>query len=178
MSEGKRMIFYDALDLANSFIADVGGGCEHIEIAGSLRRLKPDVGDIEIVCIPKVVMGLDLFGGPGEQKNVLDDYLSGYQIVKGGEHYKKIRLASIDIDLFITTPEKWGVIFMIRTGSAEFSHRMVTPRNQGGLMPSNYHVKDGRVWHKADTSPIDTPNEIDVFRLWGMAYIEPKDRTK
>ena len=34
--------------------------CDRIEIAGSIRRQKPTIGDIEVVCIPK--QNLDMFG--------------------------------------------------------------------------------------------------------------------
>ncbi|GAH73129.1 unnamed protein product, partial [marine sediment metagenome] len=33
--------------------------CEKIEVAGSIRRQKPDVGDIELLCIPKYVASVD-----------------------------------------------------------------------------------------------------------------------
>jgi len=34
--------------------------CHRIEIAGSIRRQKPEVGDIELLCIPKLVDGVNL----------------------------------------------------------------------------------------------------------------------
>jgi len=33
--------------------------CNRIEIAGSIRRRKPEVGDIELLCIPKYFAGVD-----------------------------------------------------------------------------------------------------------------------
>ena len=33
--------------------------CEKMVIAGSIRRQKPEVGDIELLCIPRYVTGVD-----------------------------------------------------------------------------------------------------------------------
>ena len=63
MSEGPRIPRARALMLAQGLIETLRPHCERIEIAGSLRRGKPDVGDIELVCIPKADEMRDLFGG-------------------------------------------------------------------------------------------------------------------
>ena len=67
---------------------------------------------------------------------------------------------------------------MIRTGCAEFSHRMVTMRSAGGWLPECYLVKNARVWDRATGEALDTPEEKDVFRLWGMEMPAPEERTE
>ena len=47
------MIYEQALEIAEKTKALLAPHCERIEIAGSIRRLKPFVKDIEIVAIPK-----------------------------------------------------------------------------------------------------------------------------
>ena len=174
MSNGDRIPRSEALEYAGELIVLLADDCERIDIAGSLRRKKPDVGDIELVCIPSV--WLDLFCNEIRTAARIETALTAYGIVllKNGEHFKQFLYGKVKVDLFITTPECWGVIFTIRTGSAEFSHKLVTPRNQGGLLPSNLRVKDGRIWN--GSTFLDTPEEIDVFRACNMAWIEPKDR--
>ena len=175
MSEGKRIPSPLAFDLAVEVMRMLYPVCERIEIAGSLRRNKPDVGDIELVCIPKEQT--DLFGNNYRNANGISEALriNGAVLRKDGEHFKQINLIHCMCDLFITTPECWGVIFLIRTGSAEFSHKMVTPRQYGGYMPSHLHVKDGRLWNGNDL--LNTPEEKDVFIAYGTEYIEPEMRT-
>jgi len=63
---------------------------------------------------------------------------------------------------------------MIRTGSAEFAKRMVTTQWHGGLMPDGLSVSGARVWR--GTQLLNTPEEGDVFKLWGMTYVKPEDR--
>ena len=50
------------LPVAEHLVAVLGRFCTRIELAGSLRRQTPMVGDIEIVAVP--VPRLDLFGHP------------------------------------------------------------------------------------------------------------------
>jgi DNA polymerase/3'-5' exonuclease PolX len=90
-------------------------------------------------------------------------------IIKSGD-------PKLHYDIFLTTPEKWGVIFTLRTGCSDFSHRLVTPKREGGLCPSNYHVKDGRIWWL--DQPFETPEEADVFRILGLDWIDPERRTQ
>ncbi len=170
------MPFEKALEIAKSMMEDLQPYCERIQIAGSLRRRRPEVGDIEMVAIPKLVQGVDLFGGPGSEQNLLEDYLHTFDILRGGDHYKKIRLASIEVDLFITTPEQWGVIFLLRTGSAEFSHWFVTRRCDGGGLPSHMRIQDGRLWIGGQVA--DTPEESDLFEKTGICWVSPNERER
>lgn len=148
-----------------------------IEIAGSIRRCKPEVKDIEIVCIPAFDVELDLLLFE-ISVNKLNLYIerSGVILTKNGDRYKQIvTLQDIKIDLFIVLPpSQWGVQFLIRTGSAAYSHRFVTPRKHGGMLPSNMVVKNGCIWLHGQ--PIETPEEEDVYRLIGLPWIPPQER--
>jgi DNA polymerase/3'-5' exonuclease PolX len=163
--------------IANRLVDELAVYCERIEIAGSLRRLKPEVGDIELVAIPKVET--DMFGdvATAHQLDFVDWDAFG-SVVKNGHKYKQIALkVGVNLDLFIVTPPaQWGVQFMIRTGSAEFSHRLVTPKKYGGMMPSNLRVKGGAIW--SSNHIIETPEEQDVFGLIGVPFIAPELRMK
>lgn len=174
MSEGERIARVRALSMANEVMRILRPVCERIEIAGSLRRGKQDVGDIEIVCIPSEQS--DLLGSKFRDSSQISAALkeNGCAFHKDGDKYKQINLLHCMCDLFITTPECWGVIFMLRTGSADFSHKMVTPKQYGGYMPSYLKVKDGRIWR--GDSVQETPEEQDVFALYGIEFIEPEKR--
>ena len=168
-----KMPYAQALGLAEKFITQIRPMCDRVEIAGSLRRKKDQVGDIEIVCIPKIVKAPDMFGYAISSRPI-DEIGARFKLVKNGPNYKQLDMGSYHIDLFITTPAQWGVIFTIRTGSADFSHWLVTPRSKGGGCPSYLKVKDGRIddGHKY----IATPEEQDVFTVMGIPYIEPEKR--
>ena len=92
-----------------------------------------------------------------------------------GPRYKRLLYQGVPLDLFsVLPPAQWGVIMVIRTGPAQFSHRIVTPKRYGGLLPSHLRVKDGAVWHGEEMVP--TPEEADFLRLLGLEWVEPWER--
>jgi DNA polymerase/3'-5' exonuclease PolX len=173
--------YTSAKHAADELLAELSPVCERIEIAGGVRRQKPECHDIELVAIPRFEPILDIFGMVcPAQRNLLNEYIEahGYFCDKNGNRQKKIVLTpELSCDLFIVLPPaQWGVIFTIRTGSADFSHRIVTIRKHGGCLPSNCRMKDGVVWDPQDR-PIPMPEEMDFLKFLGLGWIEPKDRT-
>lgn len=116
----------EAKHLARRLVSDLWQYCDRIEVAGSIRRGKPEIGDIEIVAIPKYAE-TDLFGGL-TGNHALDTLVWSNigELTKGGHKYKQIALfEGINLDLFIVTPPaQFGVIYLIRTGPAAYSHKM------------------------------------------------------
>lgn len=163
----------EAQKIAARVIDALATYCARIEVAGSIRRQSPQVGDIEIVCQPK--MGADLFGQPYPLP-VFTEGLGRHEV--SGDRYRKILLPeNVQLDLFIVLPPaQWGVIFAIRTGGAEFSRRLVTSRLHGGLLPPQYVVEDGAVHSAVTNKIVPTPEESDFFALCGLDNIPPQER--
>lgn len=178
MSERPKQPFKTMMEAARLLVAKLQPACERIEIAGSLRRQRPLVSDIELVAIPKPI--LNLIGEPTEWTEV-DNLLDTLPVTftKRGRKYQQFwfdgSILPFYVDLFLQPdPATWGVNFLLRTGSATFSHFMVTPTWQGGHKPEGFEMKDARVWRNGVA--LDTPEEIDVFNAFGMLYVEPRDR--
>ena len=175
-----RISLKQAEPLAGKIKQALAPGCERIAVAGSIRRKKATVGDIELVVIPKRSPTL-LPNVPGASllDPLLQELVSAGRLAPGdknGPHYKNFRIPAVPgltLDLFITSPECWPVIFAIRTGSAEFSRRLVTPRRRGGLLPSYLKVTQGRVWD-GDT-PLPLHSERELLELCG-GWLEPAER--
>lgn len=53
VSTGVRLPLIAVVPVAEGLIRQLLPGCERIEVAGSIRRGRPDVGDIELVAIPR-----------------------------------------------------------------------------------------------------------------------------
>jgi DNA polymerase/3'-5' exonuclease PolX len=187
------MKYEEALPIAEKLVELLIPGCKRIEIAGSLRRLKPDPADIEIVAIPDQRSARPLFGVP-YQSTQLAMILSSLELgddeeIKlhrclGGDKYQKFwvsidcgRTWCIKLDLFLVTPPaEWGVLYLIRTGPADFSHWIVSPQSIGGGMPDGYHVQDGRILTADNKRYHPCPEEIDFFKFCGLDFIEPRSR--
>lgn len=217
MSEGPRFQFGPTYMLASRLVDVLAPECERIEIAGSLRRKKLTVGDVEIVLIPKPVVVKrpvnptgpqpDLFFQKPAEPEWVETVEFGHRrierrLVEYGFAFKcngpllkrvyKPTNPELQFEVFLTTAEKWGVVYTIRTGSAFFAHKLVTARSEGGMCPSNMGVEDGRicygkhVWNASkhtsqffrdkELDPLETPEEADVFRVMGLDWIEPEKR--
>lgn len=186
------MKYDEALPIAEKLLSLFKPGCNRIEIAGSIRRLKPEPNDIEIVAIPDSEPYCFVFGHP-EIHNFLDAILHELEIgddekirlheTKGGLKFKQFWVSldgghiwAIGLDLFLVTPPAdWGVISVIRTGPADFSHWIVTQRCFGGALPSGLHIQNGRVL-TSDGEHIPCSEEIDFLNVCNLDWIEPKDR--
>ena len=181
-----KISLHQAYGLAERIKAELAPVCDKIQIAGSIRRKKQQIGDIEIVCIPKQIQLTDLFGDVTSVQmdgfeNKLSDLVKEGRLLpptKNGDKFKQFGIPAVKglmLDLFIATPDNWGIILAIRTGSTDFSRRLVTQRNKGGLLPDEYRVSDGKLWR--GTKAIPTPTEEGVFDLIG-GWIDPTDRKR
>ena len=145
----------DARALATDVLAMLRPACLQAEIAGSIRREKADIKDIELVVQPRLTPEPTLFGDGGRLHSDLDAALARLiaagrlaydtKLKRNGERYKRLTLPGRDmaIDLFIADALNWGNILAIRTGDADFSRALVTSRLHGGLMPGNLKQRDG-----------------------------------
>jgi DNA polymerase/3'-5' exonuclease PolX len=178
-----------AREIAEQVIAALRPACDKIEVAGSIRREKPEVGDIEIVC--QVKNCSDLFGeqyadlqalGAAIQKAISAGWLNYDSENKNdGERYKRFRLLErsdleICCDLFIAVEANYGNTLAIRTGDAEFSKAMVSDFAFGGLKREGVRQYDGFL--REGGTIIPCPTEQDYFDALGIPYVEPRDRTQ
>lgn len=166
-------------------------GCKRIQIAGSVRRKKLAVDDIELVAEPLIVPVLNLFGDQIGEHNLLHELLESLkangriglddQVRRDGLRYKRFvhsdhsDLRAISIDLFIVIPPaQWGVILALRTGPALYSQWLVTQRSRGGALHDDSYIRDGAVWY--DGQPLPMPEEADLFSFLGIPALPPSDR--
>lgn len=165
--------------VANALVEALQPHCHRVEIAGSVRRQVPLCSDVEICAIP--ILHTNLIGDPMDTSQV-DDLLATWPVTlhKNGHKYKAFSFEwqpglPFYVDLFLPSPECWPVIYMIRTGSSEFSKKMVTAKSQGGYRPDHLRVQDGRVWDNGRA--VDLESEAELFHLWNMDYVEPRERS-
>lgn len=155
--------------------------CQKIEIAGSIRRKKAEVKDIEIVAIPEP--GITMFEDLDWDNTHIDSCLSLFvnldkiKIVKNGSKMKQFfdKKHDINVDLFLVTPPaQWGAIYTIRTGPADFSKWLMTSKRHGGAMPGYLKQKDGALWN--GKTIVETPTEESYFEALGIDWIKPENR--
>ena len=174
------MEYEKGLRYASEIIERLEKWCSRIEIGGGIRRKKAEPHDIEIIAKPKEGISLKemLVEIIERGKTYGDDFFDyGLPDKNGrkapmGEKYCKIRYRNEPVDVFIVTPPaQWGVVFLIRTGSADFSHWFV---QQG--YSKHIVVRDGHLENELTHEIYDTPEERDAFRIMGVPYRWPEDR--
>jgi len=151
----------EAKKIAEKYVDLLKPFCYRVEIAGSIRREKPEIKDIEIVVIPKDLAGLSKL-------------VNSWKKIRGeptGRYTQRILPEGIKLDLFIAFKENWGNIFAIRTGSAEFSWKVLAK----GWVKAGYKSVDGFLRDK-NNKIIELREEKDLFDLIGLDYIEPAKR--
>jgi DNA polymerase/3'-5' exonuclease PolX len=190
MSGNERIPLAEAERLAEELVEMLRPASERIEIAGSIRRRKADVGDIELVAVPRTRPVRDMFGRAGamvadELGELLDRLLAEGRVQmrppkRWGTRFKAMIYRGVPVDLFsVLQPAQWGVVFCIRTGPAEFSRRFVTHRRRGGMLPEWLVVREGALWQRMPDrllKLVEAPEEGDVFRLLGIEYVPPEAR--
>jgi len=162
--------------IADRVIAQLRPHCERIDIAGSIRRRRPTIGDIEIVCIPKPYQAEPLFASG------LATVVNQWPKVLGELpcKYTKRRLPEgINLDLFMVDPKGFGLQLAIRTGSADWCRKVLAP----AWVQAGYQSKDGVLRHRVDEDfpdncdiTVSTPTEQGLFDLIGLPWTPPEQR--
>jgi DNA polymerase/3'-5' exonuclease PolX len=162
-----------AVSIAETTQAVLAPHCERIAIAGSVRRRQPFVGDIELVCIPRL-MPAGLFGDELITDPDFCAVVNQWPAVKGkpdGKYTQRRLPDGIMLDLFMADVENWGLIFAIRTGSADFSRHILAT----GWVKEGYRSDEGRL-RARDGTIVPVREEHDLFALLGIPWVNPEAR--
>lgn len=141
----------------------VDNGKSMVKAAGSLRRKKDTIGDIDIIACPDGV-------GHKSRKLITDLFCSsGTVLMKGDKKISKV-LGGIRIDLLFTTKNKWGASLLYFTGSKAFNQSQRSKAQSYGWTLNEHGLFDG------DGNNIAGNTEESVFKALGMQYVRPEDR--
>jgi DNA polymerase (family 10) len=140
--------------------------CTKAEIAGSLRRRKESIGDIDILVSSKEVEKvMDLFCKFGLVDRVL----------ARGETKSSVHLSTgINADLRVVDEEVFGAALHYFTGSKEHNIHVRKIANDKGFTISEYGIYRGTAEKKGKLMASRT--EEDIYKVVGLPYIEPELR--
>jgi DNA polymerase/3'-5' exonuclease PolX len=171
--------------MARSLAEILAPYCHRIEVGGSVRRQKPDVGDIELVLVPRLEERaapgqLGLLDTPRTRQvslawEELDRLVEAGKLppsTKCGDRYRchPATETTLQIDLFaVLPPAQWGPIFAVRTGPANFGKACMFR-----LLERHLRLEDGRVMRGSE--PVDCMEEADFLAVCGLDRIAPRDR--
>lgn len=175
-----------ACAVARELVAVLQPVTDRLILAGSLRRRKPEVGDIEILYVPTVGLGqpagemfyricnladiaiqeLELRGVLGRRRNA-----KGSEIM--GERNKLMVhvQTGVPVDLFAATQENWFNYLVCRTGSSAMNVKICMAARARGLHWMPYGAGFRGAGHIYPCT-----SEREVFDKVGLPYLEPWER--
>lgn len=160
------MTYSDIIPIAERLKGELAPHCYRIEIAGSIRRKKSECKDIELVAIPKPY-------DTGLFESGLATVVNKWQKVKGElpcRYTQRLLPEGVKLDLFFASPENWGLIFALRTGSADFSHKVLA----GTWVGLGYHSAGGML--RRQGREVAVHEEEDLFSMLHLAWVSPEER--
>lgn len=175
--------------VASELIQLIGSTTEKIEIAGSIRRMKPEVSDVELVFIPVVNQVADDLFGSTDGKDLAAERIDqlvdrgiitrrinsvGHIAAWGPLNKLAVHVASgIPVDFFSTSEENWYVSLVVRTGSRDTNLRLT---NGALRMNKTLHAYGCGVQDRKTGEMIRCESEEQVFAACGVPYLLPEQR--
>ena len=164
-----RMRFGDVLPIAQEIVGVLRKvkGVQKIEYAGSLRRGKETIGDVDIVVAttePLPVM--EIFRA---LPNIVE-------ILGAGDTKSSVRLENgLQVDVRAIEPRVWGTAMQYFTGSQQHSIKLREIAQKKGLTLNEYAISTLGGKNSADTGET-FDNEPAVYARLGLAYMPPELR--
>ncbi len=136
-------------------------GVEKLMVAGSVRRKKETIGDVDILIVAR------------SPKPVMDYFVSMPEVVRvyaHGETKSAIKIRSgLDVDLRVVPPESYGAALNYFTGSKDHNVALRVLAQKKKLKLNEYGLFRGKKMIAGRT-------EEELYRALGMDYIEPEMR--
>ncbi len=146
-------------------------GVEKIEVAGSLRRAKETIGDIDILVGAKEEYSNDLFDAFTSHERVTE-------ILGRGESKSSVRTKEgRQVDLRIIPPKSFAAALMYFTGSKEHNIVMRSRARERGMSLNEFGLYD--LFENGETNrdaPHSFETEADIYKLLGLSWVPPELR--
>lgn len=169
MSNNAKRPYSEMIVIAEEIKSALEPHVHRIEIAGSLRRKKDLISDIEIVLIPKPYETGLFATGIAE---VIDDWKTMRGSLDKHCKYTQRVYKGTPVDLFFCEFENWGNTLAVRTGSADYSFKVLA----SGWKKAGYESRENYLYEIGTDNKIILLEEKDLFDLISVPYIEPEKR--
>ena len=162
---GGRVLLDVATAVAEQIVSELSGvaGCLRCTYAGSLRRFRETVGDIDILAASN---------DPRPLMQALTRLPDVTDVIASGDKKTSIRTTSgLQVDLRVIAPEAWGAALQYFTGSKAHNVRTREIAIRAGLKLSEYGLFD------VETNElVVSETEEELYARLGLEWIAPPMR--
>jgi DNA polymerase (family 10) len=190
---GQRHGLGEVLPLAETMLEQVRGlpEVEQAELAGSLRRRRETIGDVDIVCSLKDALDSS---GPASARGgeagaaVSEAFVHFPQVERvlgqGGTKASVVARGGVQVDLRIVPPENFGAALLYFTGSKEHNVRLRGRAQGKGMTLNEWGLYRLAEYDKAAKKTGEAPavkavagkDEAEVYRALDLQFVEPELR--
>ncbi|MFH9085412.1 DNA polymerase/3'-5' exonuclease PolX [Streptomyces sp. NPDC017673] len=159
---GARVPLSLALDTAEEIVAELSAvpGCERCAYAGSLRRMRETVGDLDVLVSAR---------RSAPFMDALCELPVTAEVIARGTKKTSVRTGKgLQLDLRVVPPESWGAALQYFTGSKAHNIRTRTIAVHQGLKLSEYGVFD-----TGSGESVASRTEEEVYARLGLPWIPP-----
>jgi DNA polymerase (family 10) len=135
-------------------------GCLQCTYAGSLRRGRESIGDIDILAASD---------DPDPLMRALREWPGTSEVIGGGSKKTSIRTtAGLQVDLRVVPPDSWGAALQYFTGSKAHNVKVRTLAVRAGLKLSEYGLFDAE-----SGTLIASRTEAELYERLGLDWVPP-----
>lgn len=158
-----RRIIHDVLPFARGIVEKLKAtpGTTHINIAGSLRRRKETIGDIDLIATTSK---------PAELARRFKALRQVDEVLEEGTHKLMVRYVNgLQGDFLILKPDEYGAALVHFTGSREHNILLRERAIKKGMKLSEYGLFRGK-------TRVTSRTEEQVYKHLGLQFIQPEIR--
>jgi DNA polymerase (family X) len=170
---GERARLDQALEIAEpvfEFVKNLDG-VQQCEIAGSLRRSRETIGDIDILVAANQDRAASIFEAFVNHDLVVE-------VLGRGDTKSSVRTENgRQVDLRIVKPEAFAAALMYFTGSKEHNIVMRQRARERGMALNEYGLFKLNEEKETDfDQPVKTKTEADIYQKLGLHFVPPEHR--
>ena len=157
--------------LASKIVSSIDSYCTRVEVAGSIRRRRDTVNDIDLVVEPKPQCWIKLINEMRRGFNAVTEKQGDKLATLHVPFASKQGQGYVQVDLYRASKITWGILLLIRTGSAEYNIFLAKLAIRKG-----YRLTYSKGLLNEKGKVIASKTERDVFQALELDYISPQDR--
>ena len=187
-----RMPYSVAREAADAFLAEAGKFFSRVEVAGSIRRLRPTCKDVDVVGIMADAKGLSAWINDNADREAPPGTPDTFKFIAGrtavsveGRASTRFFWKGVEYDLWLTSERRFAMILLVRTGPNR-GRGVEGPGDPGALMNQSLATRairqgksfkvSGSIYVKSTKQELFFDTEEEAFKALWLPYCPPEWR--